>query len=95
MRQISFGSNDFNKSTIGVATRKAVEDAVKSTLDTIQFNCPDCNAEVILKDNFCPECMNKLLWGNGPEDVVKKCTKCQAVIKPKAKGCTKCGQKVE
>lgn len=92
---ILFGGAQFDKTAMGRATRKAVDQAVRMIASCLERagaavrTCPNCGAAVPAEARFCTQCGKRLM-----RHEATGCPKCGARLPAGAKFCPECGAKV-
>ena len=93
---ILFGGAQFDKTAMGRATRKAVDQAVRMIASCLERagvavrTCPNCGALVPAEARFCTQCGKRM----APQEAAG-CPKCGARLPAGAKFCPECGAKVK
>jgi curli biogenesis system outer membrane secretion channel CsgG len=86
-----FGGAEFDKSSAGRATRKAIAGVVDLVIKALPMTCPACGAKVQGGDAHCPQCGADL---TPAAPAACPNPKCKAPIRAGDKFCRKCGQKL-
>lgn len=92
---ILFGGAQFDRTAMGRATRKAVDQAVRMIASCLERagvavrTCPNCGAVVPSEARFCTQCGKRMA-----SQEAAGCPKCGARLPPGAKFCPECGTKV-
>ncbi|MCX7600221.1 MAG: zinc-ribbon domain-containing protein, partial [Armatimonadetes bacterium] len=93
---ILFGGAQFDRTAMGRATRKAIDQAVRMIASCLERagvavrTCPNCSAAVPREARFCTQCGKRLK----STQQAATCPKCGERLPAGAKFCPECGSKV-